>query len=360
MGQCIYNIPFCGGFCAPTVNPDKSCYRHFSNEYTIPASGAFMKVGPVIEWNRCCIFCGSLGVSWAHRNRKMVMLVAFAVSLFSWALLIYPVFGLSLNPGLIRSAAWVTGEAHLHDHLALLHVYIGLRGRVDELDCKQARNQSLCEHLMDTASYVQWPFEEQGDGVYTRILSWGRNESCPDPNNGLSASVFQGPDRPVLHGHACQECRESVAETVSFAIMGIITQIPQMTTDLQRSTAFGDVNCQATLGLVTSLWGCFSALFALRSFSRSCWWSFQESTSGSAVAFEWRPGPPFYCLVVASVLKLWDAFSHLAVPTPRGRHSRPPKGVEKLEEWMELAVEQETDSEFEAVGSTTESSSEDC
>ena len=26
---------------------------------------------------------------------------------------------------------------------------------------------------------------------------------------------------------------------------GVITQIPQMTTDLQRSTRFGDVNCQA-------------------------------------------------------------------------------------------------------------------
>lgn len=25
---------------------------------------------------------------------------------------------------------------------------------------------------------------------------------------------------------------------------GVITQIPQMTTDLQRSTRFGDVNCQ--------------------------------------------------------------------------------------------------------------------
>jgi len=264
----------------------------------------------------------------------MVMLVAFAVSLFSWALLIYPVFGLSLNPGLIRSAAWVTGEAHLHDHLALLHVYIGLRGRVDELDCKQARNQSLCEHLMDTASYVQWPFEEQGDGVYTRILSWGRNESCPDPNNGLPGGALSQP-----FGDACRGCRESLPETVTFAVMGAVTQIPQMATDLQRSTAFGDVNCQATLGLVTSLWGCFSALFALRSFSRSCWWSFQESTSGSAVAFEWRPGAAFWCLVAASMLKLWDALSHCATPTPRGRRSKPPKEVTTLEDFMELAVE---------------------
>ena len=35
---------------------------------------------------------------------------------------------------------------------------------------------------------------------------------------------------------------------------GIVTQIPQMTTDLQRSTRFGDVNCQAVCDSTFSRW----------------------------------------------------------------------------------------------------------
>lgn len=62
-------------------------------------------------------------------------------------------------------------------------------------------------------------------------------------------------------------CLDSASATVSFAIMGAITQIPQMTTDLQRSTRFGDVNCQATMGAVTSFWGTYSGISSLASFS---------------------------------------------------------------------------------------------
>ena len=34
--NCCYSIPFCGGFCAPTVNPETSPIRQVSNEYTLP------------------------------------------------------------------------------------------------------------------------------------------------------------------------------------------------------------------------------------------------------------------------------------------------------------------------------------
>ena len=50
----IYNIPCCGGFCAPTVSPEESCLKHVSNEYTLPASGVYLKASPVIESNVVC------------------------------------------------------------------------------------------------------------------------------------------------------------------------------------------------------------------------------------------------------------------------------------------------------------------
>merc|ERR1712039_783699 len=118
-------------------------------------------------------------------------------------------------------------------------------------------------------------------------------------------------DSPV-----CNSCRKSAAETITFAIMGVITQIPQITTDLQRSTAFGDVNCQATMGFLTSLWGCFSALMSLRSFAAGCWHQEPPHIRYIPIIFKFEPGAAFICLVIASVLKLWDAFCHVIVSTP--------------------------------------------
>jgi len=347
MAKCLYNIPICGGFCAPTENPDKSCFRHFSNEYTIPARGPYMKIGHVIEWSRCCIFCGSRGFPCAHRNRKTVMAVAVGVNLFMWGLLIYPVFGLSLNADQIKNAAWATGEARNEGQEPFLNVYVGLKARVDEIDCKRVQNRSTCESAMaaiGSSASVQWPFDSQGDGVYSRVVEWSSDGSCPEPGSGLDVGAASGPTPGPQAGDACRTCQESVGETVTFAIMGVITQIPTIATNMQRSTAFGDVNCQATMGFVSSFFGCFSALMTLRSFSMSCWRNLEPESSGSPITVEWQGGAAFWCLVAASVLKLWDAFSHLATPTPPGRHSKPPAGS-TLVGFMELGVEKKEETE---------------
>ena len=42
-------------------------------------------------------------------------------------------------------------------------------------------------------------------------------------------------------------------------------------TDLQRSTAYGDMNCQKLFGFCSSAFGCWSGLSALIAFGNSCW-----------------------------------------------------------------------------------------
>merc|ERR1719199_421345 len=59
--QAVYRIPICGGWCAPTVNPDPTCYRRISNEWTMIGGGVFMYLAPCIEYNMCCRFVGSRG-----------------------------------------------------------------------------------------------------------------------------------------------------------------------------------------------------------------------------------------------------------------------------------------------------------
>merc|ERR1712241_889747 len=152
----------------------------------------------------------------------------------------------------------------------------------------------------------------EGNGVYTRVIRWSDRSSCPKEE---VADKFLNLAEKVKVEEWCKSCRTSAAETVTFALMAVITQVPQMTTDLQRTTVFGDVNCQSTMGFLSSVMGCFSALMALRSFGVTCYRGLPlEGMS------DWHPGMAYLCLWVASFLKLWDAFSPLAVPTPPARH----------------------------------------
>ena len=45
--------------------------------------------------------------------------------------------------------------------------------------------------------------------------------------------------------------------------MSCITQVFQITTDLQRTTRYGDLNCQKMFGCFTSFWGLYSTWTAL-------------------------------------------------------------------------------------------------
>jgi hypothetical protein len=62
----------------------------------------------------------------------------------------------------------------------------------------------------------------------------------------------------------CRNCKKAAQGSLGLIITSVITQVFQITTDLQRSTRFGDLNCQKTFGLVTSLYGFISTIFALK------------------------------------------------------------------------------------------------
>mmetsp|Transcript_1257 Transcript_1257/g.2907 ORF Transcript_1257/g.2907 Transcript_1257/m.2907 type:complete len:345 (+) Transcript_1257:123-1157(+) len=331
--RCIFNIPVVGGFCAPTENPDTSCARHFSNEWTIPASGIFTKLGPVIEWSWCCRRCGAIGLGCGHRNRKAVMFTAFTFSFVAWLLMIFAACGMSTNPTVLKVASWAHGTVYMNSTGAEISCFIGLNGRVDIVDCTGSQFADICRTLMDGTK-----FEETDDNVYERFIAWDDPTSCmPIQTNGevklrLSSFLMEGSGTSNM----CETCRDSATESVTFAIMGVFTQLPQMATDLQRLTAFGDVNCQATMGIVTSLWGLFSNLMSLSRFSRSCWRSFP--TTLESYALVWKPSPAFLCLLIGSAMKLVDVLSHLVVPTPLVRRSKPPKEVKDVVEYMMLAT----------------------
>jgi hypothetical protein len=90
-----------------------------------------------------------------------------------------------------------------------------------------------------------------------------------------------------------------------------ITQVFQMTTDLQRTTRYGDLNCQKAMGMITGVYGFWSTMSAMRRFLEACAWNMQGDATlalagGGSVAVEidFRAGVGFYLLLVATALKV--------------------------------------------------------
>jgi len=371
--RCIYNIPICGGFCAPTVNPDESFLKHFSNEYTVPGAGIYMRCSPFIETNRCCRRCGRIGSQWGRQNRKPCMVIAFAVSFAAWLMTFYAALGMSMNPAVLKAAAWVNGEFWHEKTRTKFHIAVGLKGRIDTVDCRQTNVSAVVAGVLPRSgaelcatAFNGSLFDQVEDGVWERVVPWEDDRSCwsaettQDVRAQLQQAALQEWDfasAQSFNGEACSMCRSTAMASVSFVIMGVLTQIPQMTTDLQRSTRFGDVNCQATMGAITGFTGAYSTLASLGTFSQSCWRNFPgQSFAGKNI--HWTPGPALICLVIATLLKFWDAISHLLVPTPLARQVKPKKGLE-LADYMGVAVRGgELDSEVGDVDSDSDSDEE--
>lgn len=128
-------------------------------------------------------------------------------------------------------------------------------------------------------------------------------------------------------GDACDSCVDAVSSILPTAILGVITQLPQILTDLQRSTSRGDRNCQKVFGVVTGIFGCVTTIIALSEFGQSCW-------RIDADRFNMQPGPGFILTVLATLLKVVDVFCHLVLPMPplsaRGTEEEPKNAKDTL------------------------------
>ncbi|CAJ1338796.1 unnamed protein product [Effrenium voratum] len=369
--ECIYRLPICGGFCAPTSrsdrcapggppqngprrSPEKSCLRHFSNEYTLPASQHFMKLSPCIETNICCRTLGSMGVSCGHRHRRPLMLCSCGVSFIAMLLNLVALLAISSNPAVVKATAWSVGIMAYEGNLsfqvngttvqpatARVDAWVGLTGRVEELDCSASNDPARCAQRFQGGGLLLGEMEELEPGRFQRFVTFDDPDACWQnfaiPDVGTLGNAVEGLSGGAIPSSAemCESCHESASSTFSLIIMAIVTQVPQMATNLQRATAFGDVNCQATFGVVTSVMGAFSTLSSLMTFRYVCWQSFPSISSddNSVFDFRWGAGPGFACMVLATLLKFWDAFAHFLVPAPRAR-SKPAEQTGDLYDYL--------------------------
>jgi hypothetical protein len=324
----IYNIPIFGGFCAPTVSPDPSFFRHFSNEFTLIASGRFMDCLPCIESNAFCRFGGGAGSSFGRRHRKKCMSFAFFMSMVGMICLIVSTLAMSRNATLIKAAAFSQGEM-ISNGKTHLRMWVGLNGRVTQADCSDSPYAADCKDNLGLAP--NWYKIEGTDATFESVTDWTSETGCA---LSFSLTVLTGSNGTFSFEDMCQDCGAAALSMVSSAFISIATQIPQITTDLQRSTSFGDVNCQANMGMITSMFGTISGLKGIQGFLQDCSSNFPKDVPGTPITFHWRPGPGIICLLIATLLKVGDILVHAFVPTPKARGRAKPADVKVLEEYM--------------------------
>jgi len=233
------------------------------------------------------------------------MLVASAFSTAAWICILLSVLGLSTTPSVVQTFAWAKGRAENPYFTATIHV--GLRNRVVQLE--PAPNVSLPRDVPSTIT-----------------TSWQDEESC---------SIYS-------MNETCQACQDAVGATSTWAITSLLTQTVQVATDLQRTTPFGDVNCQKVMGVVTGLYGLISGLMALADFANHCWrtqprtFSISTYPEVGTIESSFEAGPGTILIAIATVLKIVDVICHALVPTPTPRHAKPPSSIGPLPEYLVL------------------------
>mmetsp|Transcript_85465 Transcript_85465/g.250161 ORF Transcript_85465/g.250161 Transcript_85465/m.250161 type:complete len:346 (-) Transcript_85465:168-1205(-) len=317
----LYNVPICGGFCAPTKSNEKSCFRHFSNEFTLPAAPRFMKLAPCVEHSCCCVALGKLGFACADRARKVVMMTGCCFNLLALLLLVVATLGgLSTSPGTLAKLAWVAGagEVQLPGGRAPLglEISLGLVAQHAKLACLDEPEAAVFR-----ASAASAGFEEPSPGCFEQTTRWEDELAC--------GRGFQDTNT------VCEDCRDSLLPT-STLFLSIFTQLPTMATNLQRATRFGDVNCQAGFGVVTNFVSLLSSMASLLAFKRTCRDAMPETVMGGAVV-TWKLGPGFMLLLAGTLVKLVDILCHCLVPTPRQRWQAPDKSVQDTASYLGLA-----------------------
>lgn len=226
--------------------------------------------------------------------------------------------GLSTDPGALKAAPWVTGQGDICFNATCMEIntYMGISARHDTIDLQG--NVDKVEFLEGLNSQG---FTLEEETIYSRTIPWSDDRSCGEAG-----------DETV---EMCQDCRDNLLSTTTLYI-GVFSQLPTMATNCQRSTPFGDVNCQASLGVLSNLLGFASAYAAYQAYSTACYTAMPSTINGQP--WEWKMGLGLHCLLATIFIKLFDAGLHGVLRTPPARWQSPGKDVTDVTEYLMLAV----------------------
>lgn len=355
-------MPICGGWCAATENPDESFFRHFSNEWTIPAQACFFACLPCLETNKFCQIVGHFAFQVSTGVRKAIFSFGLILSLIVMVIFFLTFMGLLTSEGGIRTFHWFKGTWKTpegNDDFTVT-MYFGVSGRITEFtnvseaihtkilkeiekakngedlaiggtklarvvgvytkgdpdagETKEVRQARWSESIIDTS-------EPDGTGNFKHTFVYNTSEFCPV--GGL------------ITNKACYNHEgDQMFMTIFFlCILAFVAQITAAMANCQRWTEFGDVNCQKFWAFLSAIIVCtsaFSIYFTAVNMSQihiSNQLNPIGLTSNTNAAVTTKPGVVelsiwMFLILVAAIIKILDIIIHCLVATPPGRHHK--------------------------------------
>lgn len=287
-----------------------------------------------------------MGTVLATLNCLAIILGLFAAlgmteiaSLMKWTHWVYGEFVIEELPDLALQRFPQLGNniskgARLHLG-AKVQLFAGVNMRLNTFNCRNAKNSTLCRKWFRLLN-----FAEVESDMFDHLIQWGDSDAC-STGLGLDANET-GTNRKI-----CEDCQG--AQFSNFAlVMGVVTQWPTMLTNLQRSTRFGDINCQATMGVLTNLWGLVMTLLAFGLYAHACHDKLPHHIGG--IKCNWQFGIGYWCLLAATLVKVPDGIGHFIIPTPRQRWTAPNTSFASAAEYMALREETAAGPKQESMG----------
>lgn len=253
-------------------------------------------------------------------------------------LCIFAAIGMSTNAGQLKKFYWVKGEVALPisgDKKVNIEMYMGVNMRVSRLDCNAAADPGLCKSVFLGTGAIKLnnTWKEVETGIFEQEMKWSDPKAC-----GQSSGAFTSAADAAKGQEMCEECKGAAISNPSL-ILGILGQWPTLLTNLQRSTQFGDVNCQSVMGVLSNIWGTIMTMTSIMAYNTACYKKFPtkvETLNGDAT-ISWTHGFGFICLIVATLIKVPDCIGHFIIPTPPARHKPPETKPESAAEYMMLS-----------------------
>ena len=113
----------------------------------------------------------------------------------------------------------------------------------------------------------------------------------------------------------CDECKTVCLESISFAVMNLITSLPNIKGAIERSTKQGDRNCEKNFQLLTGIVSFASSLASLSVYADGCARNLPtELETGESLEYQYGPG--FVCILVATLLLPFNIIANLFLPVP--------------------------------------------
>lgn len=250
----------------------------------------------------CCPTFGRCGTKCGDENRTCLMSFACVVSIISMLCMLFGALALGTSEGTLSGFAWSQAEATME--LFIVNETTGELTNGDFLPEAIPLSTPINLYIGISAVLVEF---ESFDNTITK---------------------WNGVDCETDFGAVCQGCKDSATGSAMLAIMGVVTGIPQITTDLLRSHAVSDLRCQKGFGIGTGIYGMLSTISAMQSFAAACVSALNDTSEELTVG----PGPGYYAIMLGALLKLVDVFIHIIVPVPN-RHPLP--AWVRLKKWRD-------------------------